>query len=112
MESYHSVAVRNAQQQANEDVGYSRGLVGALLQLPIPANVMRRGDGVDRACQGLCGAVLVGIHQRDQGFLTDLGWDWRWEEPRFNHRSTLRNRKCLRFYKHMILPSFPFSKNI
>lgn len=74
-------------------MGYSRGLVGALLQLPIPANVMRGRDGVDRARQHLCGAVLVRIHQRDQGLLTDLGWDWRWEKPRFNCQSALRNRK-------------------
>lgn len=85
-----------------DDEFYSHRLVGTLLlQLPIPADVMWRGNRVDRARQCLRGAVLVRIHRRDQGFLTDLGWDWRWEKPLLNWQSALRSRSF-----HQLKPVF------
>lgn len=74
----------------------SPGVVGALLlQLPIPEDVTHGRNRVDGACQRLGGAILVRVHRRDQRFLTNLGWDWRWEKPLLNCQLALRYGKSM-----------------
>ena len=73
---------------------YSRGLVGTLcFQLPVPVDVTGGRNGIDGARQRLGGTILVRVHGRDQRFLTNLGWDWRWERQLLNGQSALRNGK-------------------
>lgn len=100
----------SAEQQGHRVWSYSRGLVGALcLQLPVPANVTWGRNGVDRARQCLGSAVLVRVHGRQQRFLTNLRWDWRWERQLLNCQSAWRSGK-LQFSapKACVLPSIGF----
>lgn len=99
MESDQSLAGRNARRQEKRQEKrarppYSRRVVGALfLQLPIPVDVTRGRNSIDRARQRLGGAVFVRVHGRDERFLANLGWNWIWETQLLNCQSALRNGK-------------------
>lgn len=71
--------------------------------------------GIDCARQRLHGTILVGIHGRDQGFLTDLGWDWTQKRQPVNRLIAMRNKERSSttrsaFCPQMISPWLAFPK--